>query len=200
MKIGILGGAFDPPHMGHLIVANQIKEYLNLDEMWLMPVYSHPFSKSLSSPASRFAMTKLCETETIKASDFEIKKENTSYTIDTLELLEKEFPNNDFYWCIGSDMLTDFQKWHRWNDLVAQHNLVIYPRGTGIIDLYKNVCAAFGFERLPSHIYSMNQEDVVITNISSTLVRNRLKKGSSISYILPDRIIEYIKTHHLYHE
>jgi nicotinate-nucleotide adenylyltransferase len=166
--------------------------------MWLMPVYSHPFSKSLSSPASRFAMTKLCETETIKASDFEIKKENTSYTIDTLELLEKEFPNNDFYWCIGSDMLTDFQKWHRWKDLVADHNLVIYPRGTGIIDLYQNVCTAFGYKKLPSHIYPMNQKDVVITNISSTLVRSRLDESLSIDFIVPNNIIEYIRIHRLY--
>jgi nicotinate-nucleotide adenylyltransferase len=198
MKIGILGGAFDPPHIGHLIVATQIKEYLDLDEIWLMPMYSHPFSKSLSPASHRLAMTKLCETEVIKASDFELKKGTTSYTIETLELLKQRCPENQFYWCIGSDMLKDFQKWRRWKELMAHHNLVIYPRGTGVIDLVPHVSQAFDTHPLPSHIYPVAHKDVVITNISSTLVRGRLAEGLAIDYIVPKAVIEYIQKHTLY--
>nr|MBP9719374.1 adenylyltransferase/cytidyltransferase family protein [Candidatus Levybacteria bacterium] len=92
MKIAILGGSFDPPHVGHLLVAQQIKRLLNIDQVWLMPTYSHPFNKSLSTSAHRLAMVKLLEDDTIKASSFEIQKKGVSYTIDTLKALTKEHP------------------------------------------------------------------------------------------------------------
>lgn len=198
MKIAILGGAFDPPHTGHLIVAEQIREYLNLDEVWLMPVYSHPFSKALSPAPQRLAMTKLVESEFIKASDFEINRNEISYTINTLNVLKKERSSDTFYWCIGSDMLKDFQKWKEWETLVQDHNIIVYPRGTGVLDLEKHVGETFEMNPLPKNITVISRQDVVISNISSTLVRNRIKDQKSIKYIVPDNIIKYITKNKLY--
>lgn len=198
MKIAILGGAFDPPHLGHLIVAEQIRQYLKLDEVWLMPVFSHPFNKDLSPAPQRLEMTKLVETKYIKTSDFEIRRNEISYTIDTLELLKKEKPNNIFYWCIGSDMLKDFQKWKDWQQLIKSHNIIVYPRGTGVLDLEKHVEESFALDPLPNNITVISGQDVVISNISSTLVRNRIQNKKSIKYVVPDNIISYIEKNNLY--
>lgn len=198
MKIAILGGAFDPPHTGHLIVAEQIREYLKLDEVWLMPVYSHPFNKYLSPAPLRLAMTKLVESSFIKASDFEIKRNEISYTIDTLRLLEKERSEDVFYWCIGSDMLKDFRKWKEWQALVRNYNIVVYPRGTGVLDLEKHVIETFDLDPLPENITVISGQDVVISNISSTLVRRRIQNNKSIKYIVPDSIITFITENKLY--
>lgn len=198
MKIGILGGAFDPPHLGHLIVSEQIREYLNLDEVWLVPVYSHPFNKNLSSTLHRLAMSKLVETDYIKASDFEFKKNKSSITVKTMQLLEKKYPNDTFCWCMGSDLLKDFHKWDEWKKLVTDYNIVVYPRGTGILDLEKHVSETFEFDNLPKNITVFNHSDVVISNISSTLVRTRIKQRKSIRYIVPDSIINYINKNKLF--
>jgi nicotinate-nucleotide adenylyltransferase len=198
MKIAILGGAFDPPHSGHLIVAEQIREYLKLDEVWLMPVFSHPFSKSLSPAPLRLAMTKRIGTDFIKSVDFEINRNEISYTIDTLRLLKNQRSDDIFYWCIGSDMLKDFHKWKEWEKLIHDFNIVVYPRGTGVLDLETHVLEAFRINPLPENITVINGQDVVISNISSTLVRRRIQNNKSIKYIVPDSIIGYIEKNNLY--
>ena len=198
MKIAILGGAFDPPHLGHLIVAEQVREILKMWEVWLMPVYSHPFHKHLSSTSHRLAMIRFVESQFIKASDFEINLNTTSYTIDTLRLLQKQRPDDEFYWCIGSDTLADFHKWKEWKKLRNDFNIIVYPRGNGLKDLRKNVQKAFKLENISENITVLDHKGVVITNVSSTLVRERVASGSSIHYLVSDKIEKYIKDNNLY--
>ncbi|MFA9289191.1 MAG: nicotinate (nicotinamide) nucleotide adenylyltransferase [Weeksellaceae bacterium] len=198
MKIAILGGAFDPPHLGHAIVAQELLQHLEIDEVWLMPVYSHPLNKALLPAVDRLAMTKLLETEQIKVSDFEIKKADTSYTIETLQSLEKRYPEHEFSWCIGSDMLADFHKWKDWETLIAQYPFVIYPRGFSSQDLTLKVEAAFKLSPLPARIQVLNDADITITNISSTRIKTKLKKHESIAHLIPVEVQSYIKTNHLY--
>jgi len=198
MKIAILGGAYDPPHLGHIIVAEQVLEIMKLDEVWLMPVYSHPFQKSLSPTSHRLAMTKLVETEKIKASDLEIKRNDTSYTIDTLGFLTKERPSDTFYWCIGSDTLDEFHKWKDWEKLIRDFRIIVYPRGSGLMNLRLHVKEVFKLDAIPENITVLDQEEVIVTNISSTLVRDRVTSNLSIKYIVPDTIEKYINTNKLY--
>ncbi len=200
MKIGILGGAFDPPHLGHLIVAEQIRDYMQLDEIWLMPVASHPFSKELSATSHRLAMTQLIETSHIKTSDFEHKKNPSSITIETMRLLAKEYPKDTFYWCMGSDLLPDFYKWDEWQSLITDFQIVVYPRGTGILDLELSVRKYFNLKAIPKNITLFSHKNVVMTNISSSIVRDLVRDEYSVKYILPEKIIEYIKKHKLYKE
>lgn len=198
MKIAILGGAFDPPHLGHQIVAQELLQQLELDEVWLMPVYSHPLSKTLSPASHRLAMTRMLETEKIKVSDFEITKADTSYTIETLQSLTQKYPEHSFSWCIGTDMLTDFHKWKDWQQLVANYSFIIYPRGFGIRDIEPRVVEVFQISPLPERITVVDQANIAISNISSTLIRNKLKAGQSISHLVPQEVISYIQLHHLY--
>lgn len=198
MKIGILGGAFDPPHLGHLIIAEQIISYMNLDQMWFVPVYSHPFEKKMSSTNDRLAMTQLVETNHIKASDFEYEFNKSSITIETMRLLGKQYPINDFYWCMGSDLLPDFYKWDEWEKLIREYNIVVYPRASTIHELEEHVLKGFQLSSIPKNITLIDKEDTVITNISSTIVRKRLQEKRSVKYIVPEKVIEYIKKNNLY--
>lgn len=200
MKIGILGGTFDPPHIGHLIVASQIRETLSLDEIWLMPVFSHAFEKHLSSPDHRLAMTKLMEEDGIIASDYEIRRKERSYTIDTLRLLQKARPADTFYFCLGSDTLIDFQKWKEWRKLVTDYRLVVYPRGFDVRDIRRQTQIAFDRNSLPDNITLLEKDALIITNISSTLVRTRIRERKAVSHIIPAQVFTYIQHHHLYLE
>lgn len=198
MKIGILGGSFDPPHIGHILIARQVKERLNLDIVWLMPANQHPLAKKLISVDHRLAMTRLLEEEDIKISDYEIKKNKTSYTVDTLNKLQAEYTADTFYWITGSDQLDGFQKYKDWEKLVHEKNLVIFPRETAIAHLEEKTKACLNLKTIPSNITLLHDSDLILTNLSSTLVRKRLAKDESLEYIIPESIVAYIKAHKLY--
>src|SRR5438477_12504705 len=114
MKIAILGGSFDPPHLGHVLIAEQVKEFLKIDQVWLMPLYQknmqdEVFHKNLTAVSHRLGMTKLFKNHFIKVSDYEIEQNKTSYSYETLQGLQKLHPDDEFYWILGSDQLKDFQ-------------------------------------------------------------------------------------------
>src|SRR5688572_20230331 len=133
MKIAVLGGSFDPPHIGHILIAQQVIEYAGVDQVWLLPNYTTEthdkiFQKSLSPVEDRLAMAKLLKDDEIKVSDFEITQNKESITIITLEMLSKKYPEHEFYWITGSDKLDTFKKYDRWQDIVSKHKLIIFPR------------------------------------------------------------------------
>lgn len=198
MKIAILGGSFDPPHFGHFLVAEQVKKFLNLDEVWLMPCYSHPFHKKMSSAKHRLTMTKFLENENIKASDFELKQKKMSFTFNTLHLLIKQFPQNKFYWIIGSEQLENFHKWKNWQEIVKNNNLIIFPREISIKKLELEIKKYLKLKKIPKNIIVLNSNQLKLSNISSTKVRNAVKNDQSIKDFVPKEIEEYILKHKLY--
>lgn len=198
MKIAILGGSFDPPHFGHILVAEQVKKFLNLDQIWLMPCYKHPFNKKLSSVKHRFLMTKKIENTDIKISDFEIKKKAISFTFNTLNLLTKKFPQDKFYWIIGSEQLENFHKWQNWQKIIENFNLIIFPREIPIKKLELEVKKYLKLGNIPKNILILNSDQLKLSNISSTKVRNAVKKNQSIKNFVPEEIEKYIVTHKLY--
>ncbi|MGI8420252.1 MAG: nicotinate (nicotinamide) nucleotide adenylyltransferase [Candidatus Levyibacteriota bacterium] len=198
MKIGILGGSFDPPHVGHVLISRQVKEKLQLDMIWLMPAYHHPFAKQLLSSDYRLAMTRLLEEENIKVSDYEIKQNHSSYTIDTLTQLHTAFPDDTFYWITGSDQLDSFQKYKEWQTIITEFNLVIFPRETAIAHLEEKTKACLQLQTIPPNIILLQDSDLILTNISSTLVRTRLAKNEPLDYIIPNKVVAYIRKHKLY--
>lgn len=203
MHISLLGGSFDPPHLGHLLIAQQVKEQIGVDQVWLLPMYGTAahhkiFQKQLSPVADRIAMAKLLENDFIKVSDFEIKENPESITIVTLEKLAKMYPQHTFSWITGSDKLETFQKYDRWKDIVHKHNLIVFPREHMLWHLETRVKEAFQLQSIPENVIVLNDRELILTNISSTTIRDRVQKGLSIRYLVPDGIAEYIKEHHLY--
>jgi nicotinate-nucleotide adenylyltransferase len=198
MRIAILGGSFDPPHLGHLLIARQVQEFLTMDQVWLMPAFHHPFNRNLSDVQTRLTLTKLLETETIKVSDFEIKYNHTSYTIDTLNKLKEHYPKDTFYWITGSDQLEHFQKYKDWQDIVSKHNLIIFPREWMLSHLEDIVREKLMLKTIPENVIVLQNKDLITTNISSTKIRDRLKEGLPIHYLVPDGVEEFIREKNLY--
>ncbi|PIV08442.1 nicotinate (nicotinamide) nucleotide adenylyltransferase [Candidatus Roizmanbacteria bacterium CG03_land_8_20_14_0_80_39_12] len=202
MKIAILGGAFDPVHIGHYLVAQQVKEQLHMDEVWLMVCYSYfpEFPDKLqriTSYEERFKMASLFAGKEMIVSDFEEKFNKRSRTIDTLRLLKQHYPHDEFYWIIGSDALPTFRLWNHWEELVRDHNLIIFPRDTDFKTLEKRVKTSFKLKTIPSNI-TILEGDLIVSTISSTHVRKRVQKKLPIEHFVSGKVIEYIEERKLY--
>ena len=203
MKIGILGGSFDPPHLGHYLIARQVLELTGIEEIWILPYYNTAsfdkvFEKKLLSPLIRLEMARLLEEDAIRASDFEILHNKPSITIVTMEMLNKKYSEHTFSWIMGSDKLKDFQKYDRWEELVHKHSLIIFPREHMLWELEERVKEAFRVDVIPENVLVLNNRDLVLTNISSTLTRERVAKDMSIRNLVVPKVEEYIKKNGLY--
>lgn len=197
MNIAILGGSFDPPHKGHVAVAKRLLKLFHFDEIWLMPLFQHPFSKNLSAPSKRFAMVKYLEKKNIKISDLEISKKTISYTIDTLKFLAKNNPNDRFCWIIGTDQVNSFTKWKKWQEIINKFRVIVVPRTNfkkaekEIKDLTKQI-------NVPKNIFLVDRKKFPPIYISSTLTRKKIKEKKSISNLVPKKIEKYIIKNKLY--
>ncbi|MDO8497765.1 MAG: nicotinate (nicotinamide) nucleotide adenylyltransferase [bacterium] len=197
MNIGILGGSFDPPHIGHYFMAIQAKELMRLDEVWLVPCFSHPLHKDISLPQHRLHMTQMMKTDGIKVSDFEIRKEGISYTIDTLEAFKKKFSEDSFTLIIGSDQLVTFPKWKKWQDIVTHYEVIVIPRETNISIIEENM-KKYIFSSAKKHKMQLLDKNCIITNVSSTQIRSRVKEGKTIKELVNEKVENFIKKHQLY--
>lgn len=198
MKIAVLGSSFDPPHIGHIFIAEQVKQLLGMDEIWLMPNSKHAFDKSLTSTDHRLAMTELIERDQIKVSILELERGGVSFTIDTLNQLHELYPNDEFYWIFGSDQLESFKKYKNWQDLIKKHNLIFFPRESILKELTNKVKQHLSLPEIPNNIIVLEDKNLILTNISSTLIRERVKNNQNIKYMVPIEIEKYISQNHLY--
>jgi nicotinate-nucleotide adenylyltransferase len=203
MHIALLGGSFDPPHLGHLLIAQQVKEQLAVDQVWLLPMFGTAahhkiFQKNLSPVEDRLAMARLLENEFIRVSDFEIEHNRESITIITLEKLAELYPQHRFSWITGSDKLETFQKYDRWQDIIQKHQVIVFPREHMLWHLEDRVKESFELQTIPENVIVLQNKDLVLTNISSTTIRDRIQKGLSIDYLVPNGVAEYIQEHNLY--
>lgn len=198
MRIGVLGGSFDPPHSGHLSLAKQLIEKNIVDEVWLVPCFSHAFEKKLASTSDRLAMIKFLEEKNIKVSDFEINQPKTSYTIDTMDAFKKMYPNDYFFWILGSDQISVFPRYKNWQDVVKKHNLIIFPREKVHEKIIEKVQNDMNLKVVPESITILDPKEFKIVNVSSTGIRERVKNKKSISELVPKKVEEYILENKLY--
>ena len=187
MNIAILGGRFDPPHFGHYWVARQVLDYHpEIDELWFMPARKHQWKPIIASGEERMAMLRAFEDKRMKISDIELKREGVSYTIDTIREIKERF-NHTIYWIVGADIVKEFSTWEKAEELTTLAKFLVFPRNP--YDLPKDLPA--GFELV-------TQELLMTTNLSSTLIRDRLVRGWSIGGFVPGIVGEYIRTKGLY--
>lgn len=184
MKIGLFGGVFNPPHLGHLMIAQQVLDYTDIDEIWFVPTYSQNPPKTGVAPATdRLAMTKLLTLPKTNVSTIEIDNKLSGKTIDLLPYLPKE---HTYTFIMGSDWLPGFTKWVRWEELVTKLPFLVFPRNDHpAVPLYKNMT-------LLSH------PDLITSNISSTKIRARIAARLPIDQFVPAAVAEYIYNHELY--
>jgi len=182
-KIGLLGGSFDPIHLGHLHLAKELSEVVGLDEVWFIPAKINPL-KQHTQPVDLTHRLSMVEAAirgypNYKMVDIECSRDGPSYTVDTLRVLTKQHSNDDFYLLVGSDNMNDFNKWKNPEEIRALVTIVIGVRA--------------GFESDNTEFYQIPKLDV-----SSTEIRERLNKGEECSAFLPKEISQYIKKNGLY--
>lgn len=189
--IGILGGTFDPVHHAHLHMAEVAREECNLDEVWFMPslVPPHKQDKQVGSAESRIAMLLLAIEDVpyfrVSLLEYE-RKEVPSYTIDTMEYLVQLYPRYQFYFIIGADMIHYLPRWHRIDELVQLVTFIGVGRPGWPMD-----------EQLP-YLDRVKRIEMLSMEISSTLIRQRIKKGKSIRFLVPEKVHAYIRERRLY--
>lgn len=199
-KIGILGGTFNPPHLGHLILAELALKKLNLEKVIFLPSGIPPLKKDNLAPAKdRFLMTKfLIEKKPhFEISDYEIKKKKKSFTIDTIKFFKRKFKNYQLFWLIGEDSLREIVegKWKGNLEVLDLAQFVVFTRPNHQFNL-KKLPKKFKkrAEKVLKKIIKMNLN----LPISATEIRRGIKRGKKIDSFLPKKVLNYIKEKKLY--
>jgi nicotinate-nucleotide adenylyltransferase len=189
-KIGIFGGTFDPVHTVHLIVAEQAREALGLDEVWFMPAHipPHKLEKHITADCHRLAMLERAiqgnENFCATAIELDRKDDKPSYTYDTILSLKAKHPNVDFYFIIGGDMVEYLPKWHRIEELVSLVQFVALARP--------------GYSMQNEYTDRVIEVEMPQLDVSSTIIRHKAFSGESIRYLVPESVRLYIEENGLY--
>lgn len=188
-KIAVFGGSFNPVHIGHMILADFIRQEMALDEVWFMLSPLNPLKADpdeLLPDDIRLEMLHLAvdDAEGFRVSDIELSMPRPSYTVDTLRELIKRYPDVDFSLIVGGDNYASFDRWKCSREILKMARLIVYPRPGS---------------RLPE---AADDNTTIVkaplVDISSTAIRMFIASGRSVNFLLPDKVYDYIKKHQLY--
>ncbi len=199
-KIGLYFGTFNPIHVGHLIIANYMANFTDLNEVWLVVTPKNPLKKkdSMLEDYHRLALVRVAieDNTKLKVSNIEFDLPKPSYTINTLTYMKEKYPNLSFGLIMGEDNLRNFHKWKNFERILKTHQLYIYPRvsteqenKTEPIDSYKN-----GLEAHPK----VKLYDAPIMKISSSFIRKAIKDNKNVQYLLSESVFNYVTEMHFY--
>ncbi|PVX49821.1 nicotinate-nucleotide adenylyltransferase [Balneicella halophila] len=189
MKIGLFFGSFNPIHVGHLIIANYIKEYSDLDRIWFVVSPQNPLKKkaSLLDDYHRLELVNRAVKgyDDYEESSIEFNLPKPSYTIDTLVYMKERYPSHDFQIIMGSDNLKHFHKWKNFEILLRDYEIIVYPRPTFDV-------ADFKYEG------NLKVVNAPLMEISSSLIRKMYAEGKDPSFFLAPSVYQYIEEMHFY--
>ena len=187
MKIGILGGTFNPVHVGHLILAEEAKEKIGLEKIIFVPTYlpPHKNSSEIASAFDRYEMIKTAirNNKSLLVSDIEIKRKGKSYTIDTLREFKKKYPNDELFFISGSDLLKYLEEWKDLTEILKMVKFIVATR------------PGYPLEKIPHYISTVSIRAV---DISAFEIRKAIKEGKSFRYLVPEAVFNYITKRKLY--
>lgn len=185
--IGILGGSFDPIHVGHISVAKQVLLAYQLDHIRFIPCKDSVLNKTnVANADHRRTMVKLAiePNNQFLLDDRELTRDTKSYTVETLESLTKEFPEDKLYFIVGSDAYRNFEQWHKWQRILELATLIVAYR------------PGYAFKKAIAHNIEFLETDTV--NTSSTEIRTAIENGQSVDKLVPGSVMAYIKRNCLY--
>jgi nicotinate-nucleotide adenylyltransferase len=196
LRIGIFGGAFNPPHIGHLVCAQEALLQLGLERVLFVPMGQPPHREIEADPGGE-ARLELCEAaiegdERFSASRMELDREGPSYTVETLRALREESPEDELFLILGGDQAAALAQWHEPEAVLELATICVVERvghsrsAIGIQLSRLRGADAVRFLEMP------------VMQVSSTSVRRRVAAGQPIRYLVPDRVSEYIEAHSLY--
>lgn len=213
MRVGLFGGTFNPIHLGHLRSAEEVRELFNLKQVIFIPSANPPHKqgKDIISPIHRMEMVNIAieENQSFSVSDIEIKRQGKSYSIETIDHI-RQINDSDLtlFFIIGIDAFTEISTWKDYTNLFSRCNFVVTTRpGYSLTNLEivlpADVAGNFTYSSKedrfihPSN-FSLYFRDITNLDISSSVVRKRIKENRSVRYFLPEKVIEYIQGHGLY--
>lgn len=197
MRIGILGGTFNPPHLGHLICAQEAYVQLHLDRVILVPAGRPPHKPSLEGEPGPEHRLELCRHAVagdprFEVSDIEVRREGPSYTVDTLYALSSLMPDSELFLIVGGDVAAGLPAWHQPERVLSLATLAVAKRrGTTRASIDEALSALRGGDR--AEFFRMPR-----IGISSTEIRQRVQSQEPITYLVPDAVASYIDEHRLY--
>jgi nicotinate-nucleotide adenylyltransferase len=187
-RIGILGGTFDPPHIGHFVIAEEVLLACKLDEIWFIPVNLPPHKDrtNLTSAKDRKKMVEdsIWDTDLYSVCEIEINRKGRSYTVETMEQLCRDYPTYEFYFIIGADMVGKLHTWLRIDDIFKLVQFIGLKR------------PGYPFSSLTKE--TILEVDVPQLDISSSMVRERVGNDQSIRFLVPTKVEKYIREQGLY--
>jgi len=196
VRVGILGGTFNPPHLGHLICAQEAYLQLKLDRVTLIPARIPPHKPVEDEPGPEHRL-ELCrvavgDDDRFDVSDLEITREGPSYTVDTLELLHSREPESELFLIVGGDIAAGLPSWREPERVLSLATLAVAGRrGTSRAEVDDALSGIAGGER--AEFFHMPT-----ISIASTVLRRRVRAGEPIRYYVPDAVVSYIDRHRLY--
>ncbi len=189
MKIGLLGGTFDPPHFGHLIMGEEARRAAELDEVWFLPTYLPPHKdRHVTDAQHRIEMLQRATFSNpyFRVNLIEQERMGQSYTLDTVRILKSQYPEHSFFFILGGDMVEDLPNWHRFDELKKMITFIGINRTGYRLD----------------HTSGLNLIEVRIPTIdlSSTIIRERIGEGQTCRYFMPENVRLYIEENGLYEQ
>ena len=189
MKIGLFFGSFNPIHIGHLIIANYMATQTDLDKVWLVVSPQNPLKpkKTLVRDYDRLHLTRLGigDNPRLQASNVEFDLPKPSYTVDTLAFLKEKYPDREFALIMGGDNLATLHLWKNYEQILANYDIYVYKR------------PAYELGERASHP-RVRICEAPLLDISATYIRDCLRTGKSVRYLVPDAVWEYLETSNLY--
>lgn len=189
MKVGLFFGSFNPIHVGHMVLANYMLEYTDIDKVWFVVSPHNPLKKksSLLDEKHRLQLVNLAigDNNRLKASDIEFKLPQPSYTVVTLAYLKEKYPDHEFALIMGADNLKNFHKWKNYEEILKHHQLYVYPRPESTTSEFDN----------HPHVRLVNAP---LMQISSTDIRQAIHDKKDVRYYVPETAWNYIKEMHFY--
>lgn len=194
MKVGLFFGSFNPIHIGHMIIANIVRECTELNQVWFVVSPQNPFktTKSLLPDIDRLRMVELAIEDNfdLRACNVEFSMPKPSYTVDTLAYLSEKYPQHEFYLIMGNDNLLHFHKWKNYKQILKYAGIFTYPR--------PNADASKIEEEIKNHP-KIEMVEAPLLDISATFIRNCVKNEISIKYLVHEKVEEYIYARKLFY-
>lgn len=196
MKIGLFGGTFDPIHIGHMILMENVINNLDLDKIYVLPNSNPPHKLENKKTALnlRLKMVKeaIKDNPKLEINDYDYRDNEIHYTFETINYFKKSYPNDEFFFIMGEDSFLDIEKWKNYKEILKE-NLIIFKRYSN-----KNFSLISKINQVRKYNKNIYLIDNIALDISSTLIRNLVKENKSIRYLVNDEVINIIKEEKLY--
>ncbi len=203
MKIGLYFGTFNPIHVGHLVIANYMAEFTDLDQVWLVVTPHNPLKdkSSLLNDRHRYALVQeaIDDNPKLKVTDVEFNLPKPSYTITTLTYLNEKYPQHEFSLIMGEDNLRTFHKWFNHEVILKKHKMFVYPRVLTMQEEQEVHSISRDFlNNYKTHDNVIICEDAPVMKVSSSFIREAIKQGKDVRYLLTEPVYKYIDEMNFY--